>query len=61
MEIFDRRYVQALAFLDSPAKGALAEARALLTELGALDDGRITAEGHALRRLRSRCSRPPRR
>jgi ATP-dependent helicase HrpB len=40
-----------LAFLDSPPKGALAEARALLTELGALDDGRITEEGHALRRL----------
>ena len=42
---------EALAFLDSPPKGALAEARALLTELGALADGRITAEGHALRRL----------
>jgi ATP-dependent helicase HrpB len=40
-----------LAFLDPPPKGALAEARALLTELGALDDGRITEEGHALRRL----------
>jgi ATP-dependent helicase HrpB len=40
-----------LAFLDSPPKGALAEARALLIELGALDDGRITEEGHALRRL----------
>jgi ATP-dependent helicase HrpB len=40
-----------LAFLDPPPKAALAEARALLTELGALDDGRITAEGHALRRL----------
>ncbi len=40
-----------LAFLDSPPKGALAEARALLGELGALDEGRITEEGHALRRL----------
>jgi ATP-dependent helicase HrpB len=40
-----------LAFLDPPPKGALAEARALLSELGALDDGRITEEGHALRRL----------
>ena len=42
---------EALAFLDPPPKGALAEARALLAELGALADGRITAEGHALRRL----------
>ena len=42
---------EALAFLDPPPRGALAEARALLTELGALDDGRITDEGHALRRL----------
>ena len=42
---------EALSFLDPPPKGALAEARALLLELGALDDGRITAEGHALRRL----------
>jgi len=40
-----------LAFLDPPPKGALTEARALLTELGALADGRITEEGHALRRL----------
>jgi ATP-dependent helicase HrpB len=40
-----------LAFLDPPPKGALAEARALLLALGALADGRITAEGHALRRL----------
>jgi ATP-dependent helicase HrpB len=40
-----------LAFLDSPPQGALAEARALLSELGAFEDGRITAEGHALRRL----------
>jgi len=42
---------ETLAFLDAPPKGALAEARALLTELGALDGGRITEEGHALRRL----------
>jgi ATP-dependent helicase HrpB len=42
---------ESLAFLDPPPKGALAEARALLTELGALADGRITVEGHALRRL----------
>jgi ATP-dependent helicase HrpB len=42
---------EALAFLDPPPKGALAEARALLTKLGALDEGRITQEGHALRRL----------
>jgi ATP-dependent helicase HrpB len=40
-----------LSFLDPPAKAALAEARALLTELGALENGRITEEGHALRRL----------
>jgi ATP-dependent RNA helicase HrpB len=42
---------EALSFLDPPPKGALAEARALLADLGALDDGRITAEGHALRCL----------
>src|SRR4051812_16785498 len=42
---------EALAFLDPPPKGALAEARALLAELGALNDGRITPEGHRLRRL----------
>src|SRR4051812_33636962 len=42
---------ETLAFLDPPPKGALAEARALLMELGALDDRRITEEGHALRRL----------
>jgi ATP-dependent helicase HrpB len=41
----------ALSFLDPPPKGALSEARALLAELGALDDGRITDEGHRLRRL----------
>jgi ATP-dependent helicase HrpB len=41
-----------LSFLDSPPAGALAEARLLLTELGAVDrDGRITEEGRKLRRL----------
>ncbi len=42
---------EALSFLDPPPKGALSEARALLSELGALGDGRITEEGHRLRRL----------
>ncbi|HUD87966.1 MAG TPA: ATP-dependent helicase HrpB [Xanthobacteraceae bacterium] len=41
-----------LAFLDPPPRPALTEAKALLTELGAIDgDGRITAEGKLLRRL----------
>jgi len=41
-----------LAFLDPPPRAALAEAKALLEELGAIDgDGRITAEGRLLRRL----------
>jgi ATP-dependent helicase HrpB len=41
-----------LAFLDPPPKAALTEAKALLSELGAIDgDGRITAEGKLLRRL----------
>jgi ATP-dependent helicase HrpB len=41
-----------LAFLDPPPRAALSEARALLTELGAIDrDGRITEEGQRLRRL----------
>jgi ATP-dependent helicase HrpB len=41
-----------LAFLDAPPAPALNEARSLLRELGALDgDGRITAEGIALRAL----------
>jgi ATP-dependent helicase HrpB len=41
-----------LAFLDPPPGPALAEAKALLGELGALDaDGRITEEGRKLRRL----------
>ncbi|MBC7579875.1 MAG: ATP-dependent helicase HrpB [Tardiphaga sp.] len=41
-----------LAYLDAPPAPALKEARALLRELGALDDdGRITSEGEALRAL----------
>ncbi|MGB3448099.1 MAG: ATP-dependent helicase HrpB, partial [Xanthobacteraceae bacterium] len=41
-----------LAFLDPPPLPALNEARDLLRQLGALDDdGRITAEGRALRAL----------
>ena len=41
-----------LAFLDPPPAAALAEARALLTELGAIDArGRITDEGRKLRAL----------
>jgi ATP-dependent helicase HrpB len=42
----------ALAFLDPPPAPALAEAKALLAELGAIDrDGRITEEGRRLRSL----------
>jgi ATP-dependent helicase HrpB len=41
-----------LAFLDPPPQAALAEARALLNELGAVDAaGRITEEGRKLRAL----------
>ena len=41
-----------LAFLDLPPRAALTEAKALLSELGAIDrDGRITEEGRRLRRL----------
>jgi ATP-dependent helicase HrpB len=41
-----------LAFLDPPPAPALAEAKALLGELGAIDrDGRITEEGRRLRNL----------
>ena len=41
-----------LAFLDLPPAAALGEARALLIELGAIDDaGRITDEGRRLRAL----------
>ncbi|WP_308915978.1 ATP-dependent helicase HrpB [Jannaschia sp. LMIT008] len=40
-----------LAFLTPPPDGALAEARALLHDLGALRDGRITDHGRALARI----------
>ena len=41
-----------LAFLDPPPAAALAEARALLDDLGAIDrEGRITEEGRRLRNL----------
>ena len=41
-----------LAFLDPPPPAALTEARALLAELGAIDEqGRITEEGKKLRQL----------
>jgi ATP-dependent helicase HrpB len=41
-----------LAFLDSPPQAALAEAKRLLTDLGAIDaDGRITEAGAAMRRI----------
>ncbi|MFY9836353.1 MAG: ATP-dependent helicase HrpB [Xanthobacteraceae bacterium] len=41
-----------LGFLDPPPRPALAEAKSLLTELGAIDAaGRITEEGRHLRRL----------
>jgi ATP-dependent helicase HrpB len=41
-----------LTFLDPPPRPALAEAKALLRELGAIDaDGRITPEGKKLNRL----------
>jgi ATP-dependent helicase HrpB len=41
-----------LAFLDPPPGPALAEARALLADLGAIDSGgRLTADGEAMRRL----------
>ena len=41
-----------LAFLDPPPKGAMAEARALLARLGALDAGvQVTDEGRAMARL----------
>ena len=41
-----------LAFLDPPPRAALAEARALLTAIGAIDgDGRLTDEGRAVARL----------
>lgn len=40
-----------LAFLTPPPEGALAEARALLHDLGALENGRITDHGRALASL----------
>ena len=41
-----------LAFLDSPPRAALQEARALLTAIGAIDgDGRMTEEGRAIASL----------
>ena len=40
-----------LAFLDPPPAPALKEAKALLAELGALEDGRITPMGTAMRGL----------
>ena len=41
-----------LRFLDPPPRAAMAEARALLQRLGALDaDGRVTDEGRAIARL----------
>lgn len=40
-----------LPFLTAPPPGPLAEARALLTSLGALDQGRITAHGRVLAAL----------
>jgi ATP-dependent helicase HrpB len=41
-----------LVFLDAPPAAALAEAKSLLADLGAIDgDGRITAEGKALNAL----------
>ena len=41
-----------LAFLDAPPRGALKEAQALLTTIGAIDgDGRITDEGRAIASL----------
>ena len=41
----------ALPFLTPPPEGALAEARSLLTELGALAGGRITDHGRAMAKL----------
>ena len=42
---------EGLAFLTPPPAGALAEARALLADLGALDRGAITAHGKAMAAL----------
>ena len=40
-----------LAFLTPPPEGALREAQALLTSLGAIRDGQVTAHGRALAKL----------
>jgi len=46
------RSTDGLALLDAPPKGAMAEARAVLTRLGALDDaGNLTAHGQRLTRM----------
>ena len=42
-----------LPFPDPPPAGALAAARALLSELGALEEGRLTPTGRAMARLRA--------
>lgn len=42
---------EGLAFLTPPPEGAMAEARALLHALGALEAGKITSHGRALSRL----------
>ena len=44
---------ETLPFLDPPPAGALAAARLLLTELGALAEARLTATGRAMARLRA--------
>src|SRR5690606_32984181 len=47
-----RRDAAGLALLDAPPAGALAEARAVLGRLGALDQaGLLTAHGHKLTRM----------
>ncbi|QYF88028.1 ATP-dependent helicase HrpB [Brevundimonas sp. PAMC22021] len=46
------RSTDGMAFLDAPPAGALAEARAVLNRLGALDDeGLLTPHGHRLTRI----------
>lgn len=46
------RDAEGLSFLDRPPAGAMSEARALLTRLGALDDeGALTPHGEAMSRL----------
>jgi ATP-dependent helicase HrpB len=42
-----------LPFLDAPPAGALAAARALLADLGALVDGKLTPAGRAMAKLRA--------